>query len=161
MDNPLRILVAEDDDSDVLLLRRALSNAKLDQPVFIARDGQEVMEYLQGSPPFNNPEKYPLPNMLLLDLNMPRLDGFQVLEWLQHQRELSRLVVIVFSSSAESEDLRRACALGANFYIVKPHDIKELEHIMERARDYWREVTRTPGVQPGALPVDAPLRLPA
>ncbi len=140
MDNAFRILVAEDDENDVLLLRRAFTTASIEAPVFIARDGQEVVDYLRGNPPFNNPEKFPLPNLLLLDLRMPRLDGFQVLEWLQRERELSHIVVVVFSSSSEAQDLQRACRLGANFYVVKPHDIRELEHVLERVRDYWREV---------------------
>ncbi len=161
MDNAFRILVAEDDENDVLLLRRAFTMASIEAPVFIARDGQEVVDYLRGNPPFNNPEKFPLPNLLLLDLRMPRLDGFQVLEWLQRERELSHIVVVVFSSSAEAQDLQRACRLGANFYVVKPHDIRELEHVLERVRDYWREVALSRSGQqvkahdqkPASLPV--------
>ncbi len=156
MNERLRILLAEDDDNDVLLLRRALAKAKLEQPIFIARDGQEVVDYLQGQSPFNNPDQYPLPNLLLLDLKMPKLDGFQVLEWLKGQCELSRnIVVVVFSCSAQNDDLRRACDLGAHFYVVKPHDPRELEHIIERVRDYWRDVSY-PGNGHGTDPVRRP-----
>ena len=78
----LNILVAEDDPNDLLLLNLALAKASLDIPVLLARDGEEVVSYLEGKPPFDDRHKFPRPDMLLLDLKMPRLDGFAVLEWL-------------------------------------------------------------------------------
>lgn len=119
MDTPLRILVAEDDAADALLLKRAFAKARVNLPIYFARDGQQVMDYLLGNPPFDNPVEFPLPNLLLLDLKLPRVSGFAVLEWLRNYPGLNRLLVVVFSASGSSEDVTRAYALGANAYIMK------------------------------------------
>jgi CheY-like chemotaxis protein len=120
MDTPLRILVAEDELSDVMLPRMAFAKALVKVPIYFARDGQEVMDYLEGKPPFDNPVEHPLPNLLLLDLKLPRVSGFEVLEWLRGHRTLSRLLVVVFGESRQPADVARAYSLGANSYIVKP-----------------------------------------
>jgi CheY-like chemotaxis protein len=144
MDTPLRILVAEDQLDDVLFLRRAFAKAGVNAPIYFARDGGEVMNYLQGNPPFENPVEFPLPNLLLLDLKLPRVSGFQVLEWLRAQPGLSRLLVVVFSASGESEDVTRAYALGANAYIIKPHEPDELVRTVERLQNYWLNIHAEP-----------------
>jgi CheY-like chemotaxis protein len=144
METPLRILVAEDDLRDVLLLRRAFTKAGVNPPIFFAQDGQQVMDYLLGKPPFDNPVEFPLPNLLLLDLKLPRVSGFEVLEWLRNYRGLSRLLVVVFSASGGSEDVTRAYALGANAYIIKPHEPDELVRIVERLQNYWLNIHAEP-----------------
>src|ERR1043166_3670074 len=110
MDTPLSILVAEDELNDVLFLQRAFAQAGVRAPVYFAKDGQEVMDYLQGNPPFDNPVEFPLPNLLLLDLKLPHVSGFQVLEWLRQQPRLKRLLVVVFSISGDPRDMSRAYA---------------------------------------------------
>ena len=139
MEAPLRILVAEDDADDALLLCRALAHAGVTAPVVVVRDGQEVLDYLEAKPPFHDLTNHFSPNLLLLDLKMPRLNGFEVLEWLKSRGLLEGLVVVVLSSSADPDDLRRACALGARFYVVKPTAFEELAHVVERVHDYWRD----------------------
>ena len=139
MKAPLKILVAEDDADDALLLCRALARAGVTAPVAVVRDGQEVLDYLQGNPPFDEGAAHFTPNLLLLDLKMPRLNGFEVLEWLRARGLLEDLVVVVLSSSAEANDLKRACSLGAKFYVVKPTAFDELAHVVERVHDFWRE----------------------
>jgi CheY-like chemotaxis protein len=136
MDTPLRILVAEDDLGDELLLRRAFEKASVKAPVHFAHDGQEVVDYLAGKAPFENPVAYPLPTLLLLDLKLPRLDGFEVLRWLRVQPGLRRMIVVVFTASERPQDISRAYSFGANSYVVKPHDSEALVRVVQQLQDY-------------------------
>jgi CheY-like chemotaxis protein len=136
----LKILVAEDDLGDVMVLRRAFAKAGVRAPIHFARDGQEVLDYLQGNAPFQDPICHPLPNLLLLDLKLPRLDGFEVLRWLREQPGLRRTLVVVLSASKQMEDVNRAYALGANFYVVKPQDPDELVRVVKRLEAYWLKI---------------------
>lgn len=144
METPLRILVAEDELGDVLLLQRAFAKAGVSAPVYFARDGQEVMDYLQGKPPFENPVEHPLPNLLLLDLKLPRINGFEVLQWLRAQPSLRSLVVVVFSASNGPDNVNRAFALGANSYAVKPQDPDELIGVVKRLQNHWLGINASP-----------------
>jgi len=126
-----RILVAEDEDADLQLMQRALAKAHVDTPVTYARDGDEVIHYLEGISSY-------LPVLLLLDLKMPHVDGFEVLEWLRHRRGSASVSVIVLSASEDNRDISRAGALGANYYIVKPNDPAELVRTLERVQEFWR-----------------------
>ena len=144
MDTPLRILVAEDEVNDVMLLQRAFAQARVKAPIYFAQDGQEVMDYLEGKAPFDNPVEYPLPNLLLLDLRLPRVSGFEVLEWLRGHPTLNRLLVVVFSESGEARDVTRAYSLGANAYIFKPREADELVRIVERLQNYWLNIHAEP-----------------
>lgn len=137
MNTPLRILVAEDDVGDVLLLRRAFAKAGVNPPVYFAGDGQEVLDYLEGRPPFDNPVEYPLPNLLLLDLGLPRVSGLAVLSWLRQHPTLNRMLVVVLSCSQNPAEIQRAYALGANSYVIKPHDPAELIDVVKRVQEYW------------------------
>src|SRR6266487_3418278 len=123
----LKILVAEDLPDAVELLKLAFSRAGVAVPVSYVKNGEEAIWYLRGEGIFGNRADYPLPTMLLLDLKMPRLDGFGVLEWVRLQPELRRLVVVVFTSSNEQDDINRAFELGANSYIVKPSGFDEMQ----------------------------------
>jgi len=140
MTTPLSILVAEDDFGDVLLLRRAFDRAGVDRPVYFARDGQEILDYLEGKPPFENPVQYPLPNVLLLDLNLPRLSGFEVLSWVRNHPTLHSLFVVVLSASDWPEQIKRAYLLGANAYEIKPSDPAELIGMIKRLQDHWLQI---------------------
>jgi len=93
---------------------------------------------------FADRQNHPMPRLLLLDLKMPKMDGFDVLRWLQQQPELRRLVVTVLSSSNESKDVNLAYDLGANSYVVKPNSTIGYANIVEKMRDYWLEVNRPP-----------------
>jgi CheY-like chemotaxis protein len=111
------ILVAEDDDADVLLLRRAFKTANLTNPLHIARDGQEAIDFLWSR---RNGTDDRLPALVILDLKMPRRSGMEALHWIRQQNVLRCLPVFIFSSSARREDVERAYALGANGFLVKP-----------------------------------------
>jgi CheY-like chemotaxis protein len=144
MDTPLRILVAEDELGDILLLQRAFDKALVKAPVFFARDGRQVLDYLKGNPPFENPVAYPLPALLLLDLKLPYLDGFEVLRWVRSEPGLHHMIVVVFSSSDMADDINRAYALGANSYIIKPQDPDELIQIIKQLQVCWLSINTFP-----------------
>jgi len=113
-------------------------------PLMFVKDGQELIHYLAGDDGYADRTAHPMPRLLLLDLKMPKLDGFDVLRWLQQQPELRRLVVTVLSSSDESKDVNLAYDLGANSYVVKPQSTDGYAKIVDKMRDYWLEVNRPP-----------------
>ncbi len=151
MNTPLCILVAEDEIGDVLLLRRAFEKAGVTTPVHFARDGLEVMAYLKGKAPFANPISYPLPALLLLDLGLPRVDGFELLSWLRKEPGLRHMVVVVFSASEDPEKVCRAYELGANSYIVKPTKLADLIRIVGELQAYWLGINTAPSESAGPL----------
>jgi CheY-like chemotaxis protein len=138
------ILVAEDDPTDAFFLQRAFAKAGVTVGLKFVRDGQEAIDYLRGEPPFVDRLSHPMPQLLLLDLKMPRLNGFEVLHWLKTQPGLKRLLVVVFSSSAEEGDVNRAYDLGANSYLVKPHSTEQLMELVDRVEKYWLETNQDP-----------------
>src|SRR5437867_2355765 len=138
------MLVAEDRDDEVQLLKLAFERAKVSLPLHFVRNGEEAIDYLQGAGRFADRHEHPLPRLLLLDLNMPLRDGFEVLEWLRLQPGLRRLLVIVFTSSELPEDVNRAFELGANSYLVKPANFKKLEETARYLEEYWLKLNRCP-----------------
>src|SRR5215475_14358650 len=126
---PKRVLVAEDDPADVFLLERAFSRAGVAASLHFVRDGQEAIDYLGGEHRYDNREEFPLPHLMLLDLKMPRLGGFDVLGWLRGQPGLKRLLVTVLTSSSQPEDINRSYDLGANSYLVKPQTPEGLSEL--------------------------------
>src|SRR5436190_21236746 len=102
------ILLAEDRPDDVILIQRALVKSQVFNPVLVVHDGQEALEYLEGRGKFADRQRYPFPNLMLLDLKMPKIDGFQVLEAIRANREFRSLRVIVLTSSQEIKDVNRA-----------------------------------------------------
>ena len=131
MGRPLTILVAEDDPNDALLLKLAFGQAGVNAWPHFVGDGKEAIDYLRGEPPFNDRVRHPWPDLLVLDLKMPRTSGFEVLEWLRQCPDLKPLGVLVLSGSHCQADIDRAYALGANFYCTKPLDFKQLVSVAE------------------------------
>src|SRR5690349_6894965 len=132
-----RVLIAEDDPSDVFLLQRAFNAAQVPASLHFVRDGQEAIDYLEGGSNFSDRERYPLPDLMLLDLKMPRLNGFDVLSWLRQQPGLKRLLVTILTSSDQPEDINRAYDLGANSYLLKPHNSGQLSELVAQVKRYW------------------------
>jgi CheY-like chemotaxis protein len=139
-----RVLVAEDDPADVFLLERAFSRAQVSASLHFVRDGQEAIDYLGGDNRFANRQEFPLPHLMLLDLKMPRLGGFDVLDWLRGQPGLKRLLVTVLTSSSQPEDINRSYDLGANSYLVKPQTPEGLSQLVTRLQQYWLELNQGP-----------------
>ena len=131
------MLVVEDDENDEILLRRAFDECGHDIPLQFVRDGQQAIDYLNGDGPYADRAHYPLPTLILLDLKMPRLSGFDVLRWLRAQPVFAGLPVIVLSGSMWPGDIDEAYRLGANSYLIKPAKRQELIEIAQMASTYW------------------------
>lgn len=140
------ILIAEDRDDDILIIRKSLEKAGVPNPIQIVKDGEEVIAYLLGEGKFANRAEYPLPALLLLDLKMPRMDGFEVLRWLRQQPVLKTLRVIVLTSSQEIRDVNRAYELGANSFLVKPMDFDNSVEISKFLNEYWLRTDKPPAI---------------
>jgi CheY-like chemotaxis protein len=131
------MLVADDDQHLEFLLKRAFSRLDAPPRPRFVRDGQETIDYLCGVAAFADREKYPLPKVLLLDLKMPKLNGFDVLFWVRRNPPLKRLICIIFSNSDAVPDINRAYDLGANGYVRKPDSLLQLYEIAEELHRYW------------------------
>jgi CheY-like chemotaxis protein len=136
---PPAILVADDDENDLFFLRRAIERAGLSNPLFVSHDGQEAIDYLEGNPPYDNRAQYPLPRLLLLDLKMPRVNGFDVLCWLAQRPDLKEICVVVLSSSAHEEDVQKAKELGAHDFRTKPSEFQSLVELIRDVQRRWLE----------------------
>jgi CheY-like chemotaxis protein len=123
-------LVVEDEPSDAFLIQRAFAKANVPNPVRIARDGEEAIEYLGGTGPYGDRAKFPLPKIMLLDLKLPRRSGLEVLAWVRSQPRLKRLKVVVLTSSRESRDVNGAADLGVSSHLVKPVDHARLVELV-------------------------------
>jgi CheY-like chemotaxis protein len=134
------ILVADDDADDTFLLQRAFSKAGVNASLQFARDGHEAIRYLQSS----DQQQNPTPDLLLLDLKMPRVDGFGVLQWVRSQPGLKRLLITVLTSSDCPLDVNRAYDLGANSYLVKPFSNEHLVKLVEHLETYWLGINFAP-----------------
>jgi len=129
-------LVVEDDDDEFFLVDRALKQGNDCPALLRAADGAEAIEYLAGDGKYSDRQNFPLPNLLLLDIKMPRKNGFEVLQWVRTHPGLQRIPVIMLSSSQEPEDIERAYALGANSFITKPsYDV--FSKMATTIKEFW------------------------
>lgn len=134
---PLRLLVVEDEENDYHLIEMALKEGEFPTRVRWVRDGVEAMDYLTGTGPFHEREPSSAPDLVLLDLKMPRMGGFELLRWLRDNRTHRTLPALVMSSSPLPEDIRRAYELGATSYFVKPHRFEEFVALLKHLAAYW------------------------
>ena len=137
MEQRVQILVAEDDPNDAFLLQRAISKGGVKAPVHFVQDGQEAIDYLSGS---DSVASASWPTLFLLDLKMPRLNGFEVLEWVRTQPSCKDMVVVILSSSGLEEDKLRAYALGADCYVEKPSYPEDLLQFAQRLESFWNKL---------------------
>jgi CheY-like chemotaxis protein len=131
------ILCAEDEESDAIFLRHAFEKEKIGNPLLIVNDGREAIDYLSGASPYDDRQMNPLPALIILDLKMPRLNGFDVLTWLAARADLARIPVVILSSSMAEADMRKASRLGAKEFIVKPNDPTEYSRIVRSLHALW------------------------
>jgi len=131
------LLVAEDDLSDVMLLERAIHRTGGEFQMVRVANGEELIDYLKGAGTFCDRILYPEPQLVLLDLKLPRKDGFAVLKWRQSHVDGFRFPVVVFSSSSLPVDIERAYRLGANSYVVKPSAPERLEAMVRALQAWW------------------------
>ncbi len=131
------LLVAEDNELDALLMLRLVERCGNSFKMMHVPHGEAAIDYLRGAGEYGDRTQYPLPSLLLLDLKMPRKDGFAVLRWRQENLSHAGLPIVVFSSSNLPEDVSRAFALGANSYVVKPSDPDRLERLVRALHEWW------------------------
>ena len=131
------ILLVEDDKNDICLMQRAFDSAGFLNPIYIVHDGQEAIEYLDGSGRFVQRDKFPLPGLLLMDLKMPLMDGFDVLAWLRAHRQFDTLPVVVITSSKHDLDVDKSREMGVSDYRVKPHAYEDLVRLLDDVRKCW------------------------
>ena len=133
------LLLVEDNEDDVFLMKRALKSARIVNPLLVVEDGQEALDYFDGAGKFADRDQYPLPAVVFLDLKLPFISGHEVLAWIRRQKQLESMVVIVLTSSNEASDLSRCYALGANSYLVKPPTPEQLDDLAKAFKWYWLE----------------------
>lgn len=139
VDDPI-VLLVDDSANDSLLMRTVFERAGFVQPLRFAGDGDEAIAYLRGDGQFQDRRLYPLPTTVLMDLNMPGKNGFEILDWIRHQPHLQRLRVYILSASSRPEDIQRSYDLGANSYLVKPGNLDGLLHLA-RCLIAWLKIT--------------------
>jgi CheY-like chemotaxis protein len=138
------ILVAEDNEDDVFLLRRAFTKAKLPNPLQVVSDGEQLLAYLKGEGQYADRRKFPFPALVLLDIKMPNMNGLEALKIIRNDPDLKRLVVIFLSSSAEEKDINLAFDLRANSYLVKPSTTERMVDTLGKLKDYWLMLNQYP-----------------
>jgi len=138
------ILLVEDDANDLQLIERSFRKAGLDRALKVVRDGEQATDYLSGRGIYADRERFPLPFLLLLDLKMPGMNGFDLLQWVRMTPGLERLLIVVLTASNLQADVDRAYELGANSYLVKPVEFEQMANMIQRFEMYWTELNRTP-----------------
>ena len=142
--SPTNILLVEDDPNDALLLERAFRKAGLLYPLIIVSDGDQAVDFLQGIGKYRDRIKYPMPNLMLLDMKLPRRSGHEVLKWLRSRPGLRRLPVIVLTSSNEQRDVVAAYDEGTNSYLVTPSNAELLGQMVSQLEKYWLTLNERP-----------------
>ncbi|HZZ59131.1 MAG TPA: response regulator [Opitutaceae bacterium] len=131
------VLLVEDSDDDVFFFQRAWQQAGVPNPLVVARDGQEAIDFLAGTGPYLGKDRGPAPGIVLLDLKLPFKSGHEVLAWIRKEVASRRCVVLFLTSSRESTDVRRAYEAGANGYLVKPASASQLTEMVRAFKAYW------------------------
>ncbi|MGZ4961609.1 MAG: response regulator [Limisphaerales bacterium] len=138
MDDRVFILVAEDQPDDAFLFEHTFAGLGI-VDYYIATTGSEMISYLEGSGQFSDRNTFPVPNCVLLDLKMPQIDGFEILEWMRHHEDFRLIPTVVFASSDDPADIRRAYELGANSYFTKCPHIQDMIRKLSLIEEYWTE----------------------
>jgi CheY-like chemotaxis protein len=138
---PIEILLVEDNPADVRLTQEALKEGKVRNNLFVARDGVEAIEFLRREGPHANATK---PDLILLDLNLPRKDGREVLAEIKNDDTLRTIPVVVLTTSSAEADILKSYNLHANCYITKPVDLEQFVQVIKSIDDFWLTVVRLP-----------------
>jgi len=150
------ILLVEDRPDDVVLVKRAMAAAHIPNPLRVVTNGEEALAYLDGFGQYADRTQYPMPDMILLDLKMPKMDGFEVLRAVRNQPNLRAIRIIVLTSSQDIFDIQKAYALGAASFLVKPLDFEDYSSMMRTLSSFWFYAGRLPGVAPAPSPPTLP-----
>ncbi len=139
----IEILLVEDDPGDELITREAFEHNKLKNNLHVAHDGEEGLDFLYRRGPYADA---PRPDLILLDLNLPKYDGRQLLEKVKSDPELSRIPIVVLTTSSAEEDILRSYELHANAYVTKPVDLDQFINAVRQIDEFFIQVVRLPGV---------------
>lgn len=141
---PLAILMADDDADDRLLAEEAMIESRVLNKLYFVEDGVQLMDYLRGKGQYSDREKFPVPSLILLDLNMPKMDGREALAAIKADAALRRIPVVILTTSQAEEDMQRGYDLGAASYIAKPVTFEALVDLMRTLGRYWVEFVELP-----------------
>lgn len=154
------LLLVEDDENDVFFFQRAFRKTAFANPIQVARDGFEAIQYLGGEGEYANRARFPLPTLMVLDLNLPRRHGIDVLRWVRAHPELRSMVVVVLTSSSSDIDLSATYDLGVNSYLLKPAEPEQLLEMVQVMAGYWLVMNRAPSLNVEVPPRRLPPRVP-
>lgn len=138
--NPIHILMAEDDPEDRMLVEDAWEECHILNPLQMVEDGIELIDYLKNQGKYTDKAKYPKPGLILLDLNMPRMDGRQALHEIKSNPSLCGIPIVILTTSKAEEDILRSYKMGANSFITKPVTFDSLIEIVKTLSKYWLEI---------------------
>ena len=134
---PIRILLVEDNDAHTKLILRAFKEDRLANPVNCVRDGEEALDFLYQRGNYDDPDKSPRPDMILLDLKLPKIDGLEVLKTVKEDANLQSIPVVVLTSSTDERDVHQAYRHYVNSYISKPVDFDKFRQVVQELYYYW------------------------
>lgn len=137
----VHILMVEDDPADADLAREVLENSKLLVDLHVVQTGEQCLDFLFHRPPYEN---VPRPDLILLDLNLPGMNGHEVLQTLKSEKEVRRIPVVILTSSAAERDILQTYDLGANCYVTKPVDLAQFNIIVRSIEDFWFSIVQLP-----------------
>jgi len=144
MPERLVVLLVEDSDDDIMVIRKAFQRARIPNPLYVVKDGEAAIAYLTGKGKYAVRDEYPLPALVLLDLKLPGMDGFEVLSWIRQTPGMSGLRVVVLTSSDSIRDVNAAYELGANSFMVKEMDFQNTVELARLLKDFWLEKAKVP-----------------
>ena len=138
---PIEILLVEDNPGDIRLTREALNDAKVRNNMMVANDGVEALAYLRQEGQYAGTTR---PDLILLDLNLPRMNGFEVLDAIKEDADLKRIPVIILTTSQAEQDIIRSYDLYANAYVTKPMDLEQFIRVIKAIEGFWLEIVKLP-----------------
>jgi CheY-like chemotaxis protein len=146
------ILLVEDTPSDATLIRRGFEKTNVLNPIVWTKNGQEALGYLSGLGQYGDRIKYPLPALVLLDLDLPEMTGFELLQWKRSQPNIRRIPVVVLTVDSATSAVNAAYDLGANSYLVKPGNPEEIMRVVKTIQEYWLGLNQSPKLVLRATP---------
>jgi CheY-like chemotaxis protein len=146
------ILLVEDTPSDAALTRRGFDKTNVLNPIVWVKNGQEGLAYLSGLGQYGDRNRYPLPALILLDLDLPEMTGFELLQWKRSQPNIRRIPVVILTIDTASSAVNAAYDLGANSYLVKPGDPEEIMRVVKTIQEYWLGLNQAPKLVLRATP---------